>query len=201
MLVSIVKKGGAIVIGVIFLLGLGIALWVTTKVYVPSEIQESSAPPKGDVLLSEFYAQPSPMPQTAGMMVRQEPMAGEATLAKAGENWRIMYSSTEGLSGKNSSVISGALFLPEGQAPEGGWPLLVWSHGTVGIGDICAPSYSGRGSATAPISIPGWKRAMPLPHLIIRGSACRARTHTWMQGPWRTTIWTSSALSNLAISR
>lgn len=142
---SIVKKGVAIIIGVILLLGLGIAIWVTTKVYVPNEIQESSAPPRGDVPLSEFYAQPSPMPQTAGIMVRQEAMAGEATLAKAGKNWRIMYSSTEGLSGKNSSVISGALFLPEGDAPEGGWPLLVWSHGTVGIGDICAPSYSGRG--------------------------------------------------------
>ncbi|MFK7842509.1 MAG: lipase family protein [Sphingorhabdus sp.] len=123
----------------------GIAFWVSAKIYVPSELPEASAPPRGDVLLSEFYAQPSSLPQTAGVMVRQETLEGEATLASAGENLRIMYSSTEGLSGKGISVISGALFLPEGNPPEGGWPLLVWSHGTVGIGDVCAPSYSGRG--------------------------------------------------------
>ncbi|MFN5046559.1 alpha/beta fold hydrolase, partial [Roseateles sp.] len=32
------------------------------------------------------------------------------------------------------------LFLPKGQAPAGGWPLLVWAHGTVGVADDCAPS-------------------------------------------------------------
>lgn len=32
------------------------------------------------------------------------------------------------------------LFLPRGQAPAGGWPLLVWAHGTVGVADDCAPS-------------------------------------------------------------
>ena len=142
---SIVKKAGAVIIGALVLLVVGMAFWVSAKIYVPGELLESSAPPRGDVLLSEFYAQPSILPQTAGVMVRQETLEGEATLASAGENLRIMYSSTEGLSGKGTSVISGALFLPEGDPPEGGWPLLVWSHGTVGIGDVCAPSYSGRG--------------------------------------------------------
>ncbi|MBF6078323.1 alpha/beta hydrolase family protein [Nocardia beijingensis] len=35
---------------------------------------------------------------------------------------------------------SGALYLPKGLPPEGGWPLVVWAHGTAGIGDACAPS-------------------------------------------------------------
>ncbi|NJP34496.1 hypothetical protein [Micromonospora thermarum] len=32
------------------------------------------------------------------------------------------------------------LFLPEQQPPEGGWPLVVWGHGTVGWAPECAPS-------------------------------------------------------------
>jgi pimeloyl-ACP methyl ester carboxylesterase len=36
---------------------------------------------------------------------------------------------------------SGALYVPPGLAPAGGWPLVVWAHGTVGIGDACAPSH------------------------------------------------------------
>ncbi|WP_281874508.1 alpha/beta hydrolase family protein [Nocardia sputorum] len=35
---------------------------------------------------------------------------------------------------------SGALYLPAGLPPLGGWPLVVWAHGTAGIGDACAPS-------------------------------------------------------------
>ncbi|MEV6427285.1 lipase family protein [Nocardia sp. NPDC051463] len=35
---------------------------------------------------------------------------------------------------------SGALYLPKGLPPQGGWPLVVWAHGTAGIGDSCAPS-------------------------------------------------------------
>ncbi|MCM6772032.1 hypothetical protein NDR87_02935 [Nocardia sp. CDC159] len=35
---------------------------------------------------------------------------------------------------------SGALYLPRGLPPAGGWPLVVWAHGTVGIADACAPS-------------------------------------------------------------
>ncbi len=32
------------------------------------------------------------------------------------------------------------LMLPKGVAPSGGWPLVVWAHGTVGVADACAPS-------------------------------------------------------------
>ena len=40
--------------------------------------------------------------------------------------------------------VSGVLYLPEGTPPEGGWPLMAWTHGTIGIADICAPSWNGR---------------------------------------------------------
>jgi pimeloyl-ACP methyl ester carboxylesterase len=32
------------------------------------------------------------------------------------------------------------LFIPGGAAPLGGWPLVVWAHGTTGVADGCAPS-------------------------------------------------------------
>lgn len=32
------------------------------------------------------------------------------------------------------------LFVPQGTAPAGGWPLVVWTHGTTGVADGCAPS-------------------------------------------------------------
>ncbi|WP_433667177.1 lipase family protein [Nocardia sp. CA-136227] len=36
---------------------------------------------------------------------------------------------------------SAALYVPAGLPPEGGWPLVVWAHGTMGIGNDCAPSH------------------------------------------------------------
>lgn len=32
------------------------------------------------------------------------------------------------------------VLIPAGDAPEGGWPVIGWGHGTVGVADICAPS-------------------------------------------------------------
>ena len=50
----------------------------------------------------------------------------------------ILYKSTDG---KNRPVeVSGLLMVPSGTAPEGGWPLITWAHGTTGLADPCAPS-------------------------------------------------------------
>ena len=32
------------------------------------------------------------------------------------------------------------VFTPKGSAPVGGWPVVVWAHGTTGVADQCAPS-------------------------------------------------------------
>ncbi|MFJ9371226.1 lipase family protein [Nocardia sp. NPDC101769] len=36
---------------------------------------------------------------------------------------------------------SAGLYVPRGLPPAGGWPLIVWAHGTVGLADACAPSH------------------------------------------------------------
>ncbi|WP_433662377.1 alpha/beta hydrolase family protein [Nocardia sp. CA-128927] len=38
------------------------------------------------------------------------------------------------------ALSSGALFIPSGTAPTYGWPVIVWTHGTTGLADSCAPS-------------------------------------------------------------
>ena len=35
---------------------------------------------------------------------------------------------------------SGVILVPYGKAPAGGWPVVVWGHGTSGVGRPCAPS-------------------------------------------------------------
>ena len=41
------------------------------------------------------------------------------------------------------ALSTGTVFLPQGTAPEGGWPVISWAHGTSGLGDSCAPSVAG----------------------------------------------------------
>nr|WP_314141277.1 lipase family protein [uncultured Rhodococcus sp.] len=41
------------------------------------------------------------------------------------------------------ALSTGTVFLPPGTAPDGGWPVISWAHGTSGLGDACAPSLIG----------------------------------------------------------
>lgn len=101
--------------------------------------------PRGDSVLSDFYVPPSTLPTKPGVLIRQEALSETLEIPGADENIRLLYSSTDGLSGDDRIAVSGTLYMPEGTAPEGGWPLILWSHGTVGIADRCTPSYRGRG--------------------------------------------------------
>lgn len=65
-------------------------------------------------------------------------------LENASRGLRILYSSTDGIRGQAPVSASGAVFLPKGTPPVGGWPIVAWAHGTVGIADVCAPSWRGR---------------------------------------------------------
>lgn len=95
------------------------------------------------VATPDFYAAPTKLPDLPGVMIRQAAQPDGLMMRGASEGIRILYSSTDGLSGAGRTAVSGAVYLPEGDAPEGGWPVLVWSHGTVGIADQCAPSQAG----------------------------------------------------------
>jgi hypothetical protein len=97
----------------------------------------------GDGGVSTFYHYGDVIPAEPGTLLRQEPMETHQSVPGATQNIRLLYTSTDGLAGDARTVVSGGLFLPPGSPPEGGWPLLLWSHGTVGIADKCAPSWTG----------------------------------------------------------
>ena len=54
---------------------------------------------------------------------------------------RIKYRSTSGIDG-SATVVSGAVFIPPGRPPRGGWPIVAVAHGTSGFDPECGPSLS-----------------------------------------------------------
>jgi pimeloyl-ACP methyl ester carboxylesterase len=101
-------------------------------------------PSQGDGGVSAFYTWTGDIPETPGRMLRTEPLDPGYGLAAAGQQFRILYSSTDGIGGKAPVVVSGAYFGPRGTPPAGGWPLVAWAHGTTGVADTCAPSWMPR---------------------------------------------------------
>ena len=108
----------------------------------------SAAPPgepsPGDGGVSGFYSWTGDIPRQPGTLLRHEPLPQGLLLENASSGLRILYSSTDGIRGQAPVSVSGAVFLPKGTAPAGGWPIVAWAHGTVGIADACAPSWRGR---------------------------------------------------------
>jgi dienelactone hydrolase len=51
---------------------------------------------------------------------------------------RVMYRSEGALGGPVATT--GMVLVPSETAPEGGWPVVAWGHGTSGVGDACTPS-------------------------------------------------------------
>ncbi|MFI9510727.1 alpha/beta hydrolase family protein [Nocardia sp. NPDC052566] len=79
-----------------------------------------------------------------GTVVSTAPLAQVATLPGAVNATRILYSSTT--ANDAPTTASAAVYFPPGQPPAGGWPVIAWAHGTVGLGDSCAYSVGGPGS-------------------------------------------------------
>lgn len=52
---------------------------------------------------------------------------------------RITYRSTSGVDG-SPTTVSGVVAVPPGDAPTGGWPIVVYGHGSTGVLDKCGPS-------------------------------------------------------------
>jgi pimeloyl-ACP methyl ester carboxylesterase len=115
------------------------AIFTTLGLIAPGLPAWADAPRDG---ASDFYVWQEEIPQTAGQLLRREPMEPELVLEEAASGMRILYAS-QGWDDQWIAV-SGDVLIPKGDAPEGGWPVLAWSHGTVGVADICAPSFSGR---------------------------------------------------------
>ncbi|MFE3291276.1 lipase family protein [Rhodococcus sp. NPDC059234] len=73
-----------------------------------------------------------------GTVVTREQLPPIALLPNTADSYRVVYW-TEGPTG-TPARSAGAVYLPKGVAPAGGWPVVSWAHGTTGVGDDCAPS-------------------------------------------------------------
>lgn len=101
-----------------------------------------TGPNAGDQALSPFYRWDGAPAAKAGVMLREEAQPAQADIDAASAARRILYSSTDVRWNSGLVPVSGTLYLPQGTAPAGGWPLLAWAHGTLGVADACAPSWA-----------------------------------------------------------
>jgi metallo-beta-lactamase class B len=106
----------------------------------PARTKASVDPYFGDGGTSDFYRWDGALDKP-GKMLRQEPVGEGFYADNASRAVRILYSSTDGRFDRGVIEASGLLYLPKGLPPAGGWPLVVWGHGTFGIADVCAPSW------------------------------------------------------------
>jgi alpha-beta hydrolase superfamily lysophospholipase len=79
----------------------------------------------------------------AGSLVSAMTMPGitETTQGRRLRAGRVVYRSTDGDTGRQT-VVSGSVFTPLGDPPDGGWPVVSYGHGTTGIDPSCGPSLS-----------------------------------------------------------
>jgi acetyl esterase/lipase len=71
-----------------------------------------------------------------GEIIRITPLSGGGP--GDANAFRILYRSTS--PGGAPIEVSGAIWFPEGDAPEGGRPVVAWAHPTTGVVEKCAPS-------------------------------------------------------------
>jgi pimeloyl-ACP methyl ester carboxylesterase len=93
--------------------------------------------------LPAFYAVPDPVPNDEpGSLIKLEKVDAPDI---DGTVYRVMYVSST-VHG-DPVPVTGVVVVPPGDAPEGGWPVVTWAHGTNGQADECAPSLSPAESA------------------------------------------------------
>ncbi|MBJ8344020.1 lipase family protein [Antrihabitans sp. YC2-6] len=76
-----------------------------------------------------------PAPGTVTSTSSLEP---EFAIPGAASSTRVTYWTTGPT--QSPALSTGVVSLPPGTPPPGGWPVVSWAHGTVGVGDQCAPS-------------------------------------------------------------
>lgn len=79
----------------------------------------------------------SPVPPP-GTLLEIVPLEPALSVAGAADAYRILYSTLD--QHGRPAVSTAVVFTPKTSAPEGGWPVVAWAHGTVGLGDDCTPS-------------------------------------------------------------
>nr|WP_234711900.1 prolyl oligopeptidase family serine peptidase [Mycolicibacterium setense] len=104
----------------------------------------SAAAPNWSGLDARHHDAPIP---AAGTLIEAVPLDPELSVPGAASAYRILYSTVD--QHDSPALSTAAVLIPHGEAPEGGWPTIAWAHGTVGLGDDCAPSAQPRSARDA----------------------------------------------------
>ncbi len=87
-------------------------------------------------------AQTPDVASTPGAVTAVEVLPASSWIPGAVTGTKVTYTTTGPLG--RSATSTGAVFLPPGEPPPGGWPVVSWAHGTVGIADRCSPTVTGK---------------------------------------------------------
>jgi hypothetical protein len=139
-----------------------------------------AAVPKGPAG-ADFYKPPQNVPSKHGTAIQWRKLTGDAVLKSAKSNRLLLYSSTS--SDGDAVAESGTVAVPKGKAPKGGWPVVTWGHGTVGIADACAPSIAGMPGSYDSKLLNSWLKAG---YAVVRtdyeGLGIPEQTHPYLVG-------------------
>ncbi len=107
----------------------------TTTTTTSPETSTTQTPDEAPVSMLDLFTVPDPLPEgEPGEIIAIEDLGTFNDVS----GYRILYHSRN-RQGENIAV-SGFALAPAGEAPEGGWPVVAFAHGTTGIADQCAPS-------------------------------------------------------------
>lgn len=101
----------------------------------------------GGVGAGTAAAAPAPTGGTAGAVYANIGLPDDRWVTGSGSANRFTYWTNAATD--RTELSSAAIYLPRGEAPQGGWPVVAWAHDTVGLADQCAPSWSGKTESAA----------------------------------------------------
>lgn len=78
----------------------------------------------------------------AGALLAEQPVTAAVLPVGAADTSAVIRYSTLRIA-TEAGESTGSVFLPQGAPPAGGWPVVSYAHGNVGIDDECAPSVTG----------------------------------------------------------
>ena len=106
---------------------------------LPKSPREAARMEAADALpLTPFYDTPADLSASLpGDLLRAQPFDGYS-LPPGAKAVRILYHSRD--ADGRGVASSGVVLIPAGIPPAGGWPVIVWAHGTAGVARQCAPS-------------------------------------------------------------
>ncbi|MDP9636284.1 hypothetical protein CH281_23985 [Rhodococcus sp. 06-221-2] len=120
----------------VFAIACGLTLLTAVGCSSPPAVPDSPAPATTSAAQSQYK-----LTGTAGTLLESEDFGSRsARLAATGATvYRFVYESTSGVD-DSATAVSGVAAVPPGTPPAGGWPIVVYGHGTTGVQADCGPS-------------------------------------------------------------